>query len=223
MAMKLYELAAADPSVRFSPYCWRVRLALAHKGLGVETIPWRYHEKSEIAFSGQDKVPVLVDGTQSVSDSWDIAVYLDEKYPERPLFAAGKRGEAFFLKQWTERVLQLAIMRLVLMDIFYLIDPKDKEYFRQTREQRFGMTLEEFVADREGHLANLRKVLEPLRGTLEKYYFLAGARPDFSDYIVFGAFQWAKTVSTLPLVEPGDPILAWFERLRAIYRDQFSI
>ena len=30
-AIKLYDLAAKDETIRFSPNCWRVRLALAHK------------------------------------------------------------------------------------------------------------------------------------------------------------------------------------------------
>jgi hypothetical protein len=42
MPITLYDLAGDDPSLRFSPYCWRTRLALAHKGLQVETIPWRF-------------------------------------------------------------------------------------------------------------------------------------------------------------------------------------
>ena len=45
MAIELYDLAGAEPDRRFSPYCWRTRMALAHKGLEVETIPWRFTEK----------------------------------------------------------------------------------------------------------------------------------------------------------------------------------
>jgi glutathione S-transferase len=52
MALKMWDLAAAEDDRRFSPYCWRVRLALAHKGLQAETIPWRFTEKEAIAFSG---------------------------------------------------------------------------------------------------------------------------------------------------------------------------
>lgn len=62
MTIRMYDLAGADPAVRFSPYCWRVRMALAHKGLDVETIPWRFSDKSVIAFSGQGAVPVVCDG-----------------------------------------------------------------------------------------------------------------------------------------------------------------
>ena len=58
----MHDLAAADPSLRFSPFCWRAKLALAHKGLAVETVPWRFTDKAAIAFSGQKRVPVIRDG-----------------------------------------------------------------------------------------------------------------------------------------------------------------
>jgi glutathione S-transferase len=48
MVLKLYDLAAADEERRFSPYCWRIKMALAHKELKVETIPWRFIEKDAI-------------------------------------------------------------------------------------------------------------------------------------------------------------------------------
>ena len=66
MALQLYDLAGAEPERRFSPYCWRTKLALMHKGLAFETIPWRFAEKDAIAFSGQGRVPVLVDGDRAV-------------------------------------------------------------------------------------------------------------------------------------------------------------
>ncbi|HZT50556.1 MAG TPA: glutathione S-transferase N-terminal domain-containing protein, partial [Stellaceae bacterium] len=79
--LQLYDLAAAEPDRRFSPYCWRARMALAHKGLEVETIPWRFTEKERLAPTGQGRVPVLVDGERWVWDSWAIAEYLEDRYP----------------------------------------------------------------------------------------------------------------------------------------------
>ena len=81
MTVTLYELAGADPDLRFSPYCWRTRFALAHKGLPVDTVPWRFTDGAAIAFSGQGKVPVIQDGATVVSDSWAIADYLEEQAP----------------------------------------------------------------------------------------------------------------------------------------------
>jgi len=37
--MKLYDLAGAEDDLRFSPNCWRIKMALEHKGLTVETVP----------------------------------------------------------------------------------------------------------------------------------------------------------------------------------------
>ncbi|HTV28809.1 MAG TPA: glutathione S-transferase N-terminal domain-containing protein, partial [Xanthobacteraceae bacterium] len=84
MPLILYDLAGADAKRRFSPYCWRVRMALAHKDLPVRTISWRYTEKDRIAPSGQSRVPVLVDGERWVTDSWSIAQYLEDAYSDRP-------------------------------------------------------------------------------------------------------------------------------------------
>ena len=60
--IELYELAATDDKQVFSPYCWRIRLALHHKGLPFKSIPWRMTEKDRIAFADTERVPVLVDG-----------------------------------------------------------------------------------------------------------------------------------------------------------------
>lgn len=88
MAYKLYDLAGAEDDRRFSPYCGRVKMALRHKALGAEEIAWRFTEKDAIAFSGQKSVPVLIDGGATVTDSWEIARYLERRYPDRPrLFA----------------------------------------------------------------------------------------------------------------------------------------
>jgi hypothetical protein len=73
VAIEMHDLAGADPALRFSPYCWRTRLALAHKGMAVQTIAWRFTEKDALAFSGQGRVPVIRDGDRVVYDSWAIA------------------------------------------------------------------------------------------------------------------------------------------------------
>src|SRR5690348_18091718 len=77
VAIQLYDLAGAEDDRRFSPYCWRIRMALRHKGLEFETIPWRFTEKDVIAPHGSQTVPVLVDGGKAIYDSWTIAEYLD--------------------------------------------------------------------------------------------------------------------------------------------------
>lgn len=218
MARTLYDLAGAEDNRRFSPYCWRVKMALSHKGLPFETIPWRFTEKDVIAFSSQGLVPVLVDGERFVTDSWAILQYLEATYPDTPPLAEGAQAWAYarFIKEWTERSLQAALMRIIVPDILAHLHPKDREYFRTSREARFGATLEAFAADRPAHLAHLKKVLDPLRATLSEQPFL-GTGPGLADYLVFAAFQWARCMSPVPLLKADDPIHAWRERMLVLF------
>jgi len=215
MTIKLYDLAGADDAKRFSPYCWRVKMALAHKGLEYKAIPWRFTEKDTIAFSGQGSVPVLVDGERVVADSWRIALYLDEAYPDRPTLVGDEhaKGATLAFKFWCDRALNPAILRVIVLDIFASLHDKDKAYFRETREKRFGMTLEEFGADPEKSIAALRKTLDPVRQVFTEQTYIGGAGPSFADYILFGSFQWPRIVSPKELLAADDPLHAWRERL----------
>jgi glutathione S-transferase len=236
MALRLYDLAGADPNLRFSPYCWRTRLALAHKGLAVETIPWRFTDKDVIAFSRQGRVPVLVDGDDEVAsdrvvsdrvvndkvvndkvvnDSWAIAEYLETTYPDRPSLFGGAAAQAVarFVNSWADTIQLPGILRLVVSDIIGHVHEKDKAYFRTSREQRFGMTLEAFSADRERHVVVFRQSLQPLRTVLAAQPFVGGNPASYADYIIFGGFQWARCVTAFELLEPDDPVAAWRDRL----------
>jgi glutathione S-transferase len=163
MGLQLYDLAGAQAERRFSPYCWRAKFALAHKGLAFDTIPWRFTDKDAIAFSGQGRVPVLVDGDRIVFDSWTIATYLEDAYPDRSSLFRGDGGRVAtrFINTWTDTVVNGGIARLIITDIFAVLDEKDRSYFRQTREKRFGATLEAVIADRDMRVAEFRQSLAP--------------------------------------------------------------
>jgi glutathione S-transferase len=219
--LTLYELAGAEDDRRFSPYCWRVRLALAHKGLAVEGVPWRFTEKEAIAFSGQGRVPVLVDRGRAVADSWDIACHLEEAWPDRPsLFGAGASGAAGralsrFYVDWTDMVVHAGLVRMIVADIHGHLHEKDKAYFRESREARLGGALEAVCADRDVRVVEFRRSLAPLRATLKRQPFLGGESPLFADYAVAGAFMWARAISPFQLLEAGDPVADWRSRILA--------
>jgi glutathione S-transferase len=214
MALLLYDLAGAEADRRFSPYCWRTRMALAHKELSVETIPWRFTEKEAIAKSGQPRVPVLVDGDRWIADSWTIAAYLEDTYPERPSLFGGAAGRALsrFHSTFADTLVS-SIFRLIALDILRHVHDKDCAYFRSSREDRVGMTLEAFVADRDTRVSTFRESLAPLRLTLRMQPFLGGDRPLYADYAVFGPFQWARCTSPFALLAANDPIRLWRDRL----------
>lgn len=217
MARLLYDLCGIDESLRFSPYCWRVKFALAHKGLDFETRAWHFTDKQAIDFSEQGKVPVLVDGDETVTDSYTIFHYLDRAYPaaqpDKPLLGDGDaEARARFFKFYAERSLAPGMMRTIVMDLHNAVHPKDRDYFRQTREKAFGRSLEEVHAPSKG-LTLLDQALEPLRGRLSESEYLDGDSPAGADYLLFGHFMWARCVSTADLVSNADPVYAWIERM----------
>ena len=219
MGIVLYELAGADPALRFSPHCWKVRMALAHKGLEAEGLPWRFTEKQVIAFSGQGSVPVLIDDGETVYDSWRIALHLEARYPNVPALFTGTGAVplAQFVNAWSDSVLLPAIARVILLDIHDCLDLADREYFRVSREKRFGQSLEAVVADRPSNLSALGKALTPLRQVLRERDFLSGESPAYADYCVFGMFMWARCCSTAPLLDEDDPVFLWRERLLSAF------
>ncbi|MBT3360681.1 MAG: glutathione S-transferase family protein [Rhodospirillales bacterium] len=219
MTMKVYDLVGADDR-RFSPYCWRTRFALAIKGLEAEFIPMQFTQKHLIEFSGQDRVPVLVDGETCVHDSWTIAHYLDRAYPQRPSIFGDKAdvGTLRFLNMWADRVVLRGIMPLIIQDIFEHIEPADREYFRTSREKTWGGRIEDIHTERDSRVVGFRKTLEPLRATLAEQPFVSGDQAGYADCMVFSCFQWARVMSDFKLLENDDPIFAWRDKML----DQFS-
>lgn len=213
MARQLYELCGTDPARVFSPYCWRSRLALAHKGLDFESVPWRFTETERLAFANHKTVPVLVDGERAIGDSWAIAEHLDAAYPQAPSLMHGTPEPYRFLAAWTDAVLHAGLVRLIVSDIPPWLGEMERPYFIASREKRFGMPLAEVTKDREARLPAFRESLLPLRLALRGRAFLGGAAPDYADHIVMGGFLWARSVSPLVLLAPDDAVQAWRERM----------
>ena len=218
MAITFYELGG-DQDVRYCPFCWRSLMALKHKGFNdFERIPVYYRDRTPIAFTNQDRVPVLVDGERWVNDSWDIAGYLEDTYPERPtLFGSPMgRANAQFISAWVLQLHKPLLTSILMWDAYQHVDPADSGWWRADRERRFGK-LEDFRHGREENILEWRKLLSPLRVTLAEQPFLGGNAPAYADYIVFGSFQWARCISKLELLEIDDPISSWRERLLDLF------
>ena len=94
--LKLYRFPSATTVAR-------VALALAHKGIEVESVPVDPNDRSEVVrVSGQELVPVLVDGERVLHDSPVILAYLEERFPESPLYPAdpARRAEVQIFLDW---------------------------------------------------------------------------------------------------------------------------
>ncbi len=219
MALTLYELCGPH-DVRYSQFSWRTRLALAHKGLTYEAIGVRISDKSSLAFSRQEKVPVLIDGEQVIADSWAIAEHLEATHAHQPsLFGCeiGK-GVSRFVNAWTDRQIIPRLAPLMMVDVVNRLDKEDATHLRQQIEGVFGKGLEELSADRETKVGALRKLLDPARAILRQQPFLCGNNPAYADYVLFSVFQWCRIMSAFDPLENDKPLAEWRERVL----DQFE-
>jgi glutathione S-transferase len=214
MTRALYSLCGADENRFFSPHCWKAVMALAHKGLDFEEIPTTYSRIRSIGGGVSTIVPVLDDNGRLIPDSFDIALYLEETYPDRPSLFGGEGGKALsrMVEGYSQMIVHPAIMRIALLDIHANLHESDKAYFRESREARLGATLEEIAANSEVEKAAFSSKLEPMRHMLKFQPFIGGQAPLFADYIVFGALQWLRVSAGLAMLPADDPVMLWFER-----------
>jgi glutathione S-transferase len=95
----------------FSTNVERVALALAFKGLEVDSVEISYEDRSPVVeVSGQGLVPVLVDGDEVIPDSVRILRHLESRWPDPPLFPreAARRAELDVFLDWFNEVWKLA-------------------------------------------------------------------------------------------------------------------
>ena len=117
------------------------------------------------------------------------------------------------MQSWFETGVMKFFAQLVIKDVYGLLHEKDQDYFRTSREERFGKTLEELCPDPEAAKQGLAQALTPMRQILKGQPYLGGDEPSYMDYVPFGAFMWARCVSDVQLLAEDDPVEAWRRRL----------
>lgn len=205
---------------RPSPFCWRTKYALAHKGLEWTEVPMGFTEKDKIAFADSQTVPVIKDGDTPVKDSWAIALHLDRAYPEKPLFKSDMaRSYALFVSGWSDTAVMGGLFPMIIGDLYDRVRPEDQTYILESRGKRLGTT--DFAtfqaAAREKGVVAFRTALEPARRVLKAQKFLGGDAPGYPDYILLSPFLWAYSVSPLKLLAEDDAVYAWRERMLDLF------
>ena len=212
--IELWELKGRDDR-RYSLFSWRTRMALKHKGLDFKSTPVFMSDKAAIEFSGGKTVPVIRDGETVVRDSWKIAEYLEERYPNGNALFGNEvaRGVTQTFNTWADRVLIGAMMPVIVADLHERIDPVDDAFFRALFEKFLGKQIEETRAARPEAHKRLERALEPLQATLKRQAFVCGAAPAYADHILFSVLQWARIASPQDVLAPGAPLAAWREKM----------
>ncbi|GJJ13167.1 hypothetical protein Clacol_007418 [Clathrus columnatus] len=193
----------------FSPFAWRVRLALNYKKINYKThwlaltdiksnhqrfsIPETEHPIENPFYT----IPAIIDASTSppivISQSFNIEKYLDEKYPDPPLYSIippnlhqgdtnAKERVAFldevneFLREtnhWRRKIL----IPLAIPLIPNILQEQDKDYFYESRSRWFQMPFNEIspkAEAREVYIKDLKAVFEELdrvlvRGRVKPY------------------------------------------------------
>lgn len=86
-----------------SPYSWRVLLALEYKGVAYESHVLQFSKQEHkspqmLRMNPRGRVPVLRDGDFVVYESLACLLYLDRKYPDRPLFGTTPEEAATIMR-----------------------------------------------------------------------------------------------------------------------------
>lgn len=219
MTLLLYDLCGRDRSLRFSPYCWRVRMAIAHKALSAETVATSFTEIAGVENGISPTVPVINDDGTIVRESFDIALYLDRAHPDRPSLFGDEATVAAcrVIEGWANAIVQPVLMRMMAKDIHDVLDGADRRYFRSTREKRFGRSLEEHQTGLAANAEALAAALQPARHALGHFDWLGGSSPRFADYIVFGSLMWLRTIAGRVPLAAEDSVAAWFDRCLDLY------
>ncbi len=216
MTIQFYELAAENKDIRFSPFVWRTRMALLHKGLDVESHPWQFKDRET---TDHKMVPAIYDGDTMLTESWDIAKYLDAQYPDKPTLMNGAEGEAH--AQLVSNICNALIfgtaVSMAIYPVSQIIDDESAAYFIETREGKFGKKLSEINNDDpEAAKANLANGLAVFEATLGTSDFLSGDAPTYADYTLFGVLKWIDVVAYRPVAEDSN-VGKWFDRISNLY------
>lgn len=210
----LFELCGADSNVRFSPFVWRIKLILEHKSIPYKSETVTFIDKSAMEGSGFQAVPVIRSGDMWLNESFKIARYLDEQFPEKPIFAPGaSAAQAALLNNWVDRQLVAPVFPMIAADIVRALDDENHAYFRNSRESRLGSTLEDAGKNREEARGKMQSGLGTLESILSEGPYFGGNSPDFLDLCVLGSLMWPYCVTEFDPIEGCATLTEWRERM----------
>lgn len=186
-----------------SPFCRKVRIVLAEKGLAFTlTLEKTWERRDEfLALNPAGDVPVLVDGDAVVVDSQAICEYLDEVHAERPLVGATPtaRAETRRLVAWFDLKFNAEVTR-------YIVDEKFLKRFLRMGEP-------DSQAIRAGH-ANIAYHLEYIAYLCERRRWLAGDDFSLADIAASAHLSAIDYLGDVPWDQFSD-VKDWYARVKS--------
>ncbi|EPQ53556.1 hypothetical protein GLOTRDRAFT_63138 [Gloeophyllum trabeum ATCC 11539] len=208
VAQKRFTLYDLEGRTRpWSPHAFIVRMILNYKGVPYETIYISFPDIRPTIQKldpnhEQYTIPFLVDHYKRVTvvDSVEIAGYLEAQCPMTPSVLPGGIQPlcSFWYKDFLHPKVLVPMLKLLLAPVCNgVLDHRGAEYWRRTREKRFGMRLEE-MAGTEERWTQLWETIDPelqrigraLRSN--KHCYLLGSTPSYPDFSFCAALAWAQ-------------------------------
>ncbi|GAA5885261.1 hypothetical protein JCM6882_009545 [Rhodosporidiobolus microsporus] len=251
MPIKLYDLVTGPGGRYFSPACVRTRLSLMTKGVDFEVVEVTYHD---LRFTWTPKFGVQKatapfiereDGTL-LMDSFEIAKWLDEAYPDRPnLFLPEaplpvdiKSAEyQAAVEEYQKHEKQLrsldppldkALFSLYAPRIVELFDEDTAKYW--TSEARLGPGVWKYLEkltseDNEKALKGIKAgliALSPSEFPNGQKFIASASKPGLKDFSLLGSYRLLRAVSARFAAETFEAPDAgewphWLKRMAELY------
>jgi glutathione S-transferase len=162
-----------------SPYVRKVLACLQLKGLDYEIDPITpfFGDEEFERLSPLRRIPVLIDGDVTISDSSVICAYLDEAYTQRPLLPKGVKDRA--RARWFEEYADTRLGDLFIWGLFYQKIVHPIVWGEPGDEARIARTLDE----------DLPRELDYLEGQIPAEGFLFGDEIGLADIAVATFFR----------------------------------
>ena len=184
MAAKLYQFLT-------SPFCAKVRKVLDFKDVDYEIVEVDYLERKELLIaSGQLMVPVLALASgETIVDSAQIVLRLEELYPEPTIFPPSWSGMHQVLADYIDTQLEDAVFGVSIPDkvTFFRHQGRDREaLWRMVRDRKYGTGfVDRMITEHGAQQSRSREALLPFEQALSDRAFLLG-RIGLADFALYG-------------------------------------
>lgn len=146
-------------------------------------------------------LPVIMDPNTNrfITDSFAIAQYLDEQYPDTPKVLPHGTAALNYVFQTAFSDATRGTIKLGMFKGAQMLNPESKEYYIRTRAEQFGAPWEQFAPPekRKEQWNELRAACDTADGWYVKSsgQFILGDAPCYADFMVAGRFKWIQNCS----------------------------
>ncbi|KAG7443970.1 uncharacterized protein BT62DRAFT_981875 [Guyanagaster necrorhizus] len=225
----LYDIPSTAPGNAWSPNVWKARYVLNYKGLPYQT-EWVEYPDIELLYAktgtkshltkrdgvtSHYTLPVLHDASTGavISDSAEIARYLDKTYPDTP--TAIPLGTDAFHYAFNDALENKfgALCQFTVVTTFSILNPRSQGFFRDTKEKNTldGRTLEEAApkgVHKEKEWARLRNDFGKIDAWMKEDKYFMGDVISYADFSISGWLLWVRIIYGADSEEWKD-ILTW--------------